>query len=307
MNKTDFKVSEKHIGFSTCQTDDEEVITSVEYNNKITKNLNLGNKATIETREETERKVIDVSDNNISSTLIKKNKKGKSKVSIKNQDVDVKDNNTVLNMSVDPTNINNKTNSEESFHYILDDKISVVFLVYAPGTNKDDALFPAFQKRDFMKISTGELLKKHFSDLITAKKEIGGDIVVNLIQEFIEANKERCTRYLICGFPRSEDNSSSWKKIIGKKYSVTALIYISYSRKEHENELAERAKRDNKSINYNEIGKVFDYFIKNTAQVFDDFGEKKLIKVSAKIPDETIISTIMKNELISKKYQIHDF
>ena len=215
------------------------------------------------------------------------------------EDTDIVENNEI-NMESEKNSI--YITHEDTHNYVLDETVSVVFLIYAPGTNKDDVLYPSFKKKSFLKISTGELLKTYCPDLVKLHKEISGEIVVNLLIDFIEANKNKCTRYLICGFPRSEENSSYWKKLIGKKYSVTALIYVSYTRKEHETELRERSEKDGKTFDAKHVAQSFEFFIKSTAKVFDDFGEKKLIRVTAKMPDMTIISTIMKNELISKKY-----
>lgn len=130
---------------------------------------------------------------------------------------------------------------------------------------------------------------------------VDGKILVSLFKEYIDANKKNCTRYLICGFPKTEENSSSWKEIIGDEYKVEALIYISYTRKEYEVELRERQEVDGKRPSHAEIVDRFNYFIKNTNLVFDDFG-KKFVKISAKISDKMICDTILNHKIISKNF-----
>ena len=205
---------------------------------------------------------------------------------------------------------------DEHFNQQKDNKISVVFLVYAPGTNKDDVVFPALDKRSFDKISLKETLNSYgldhpkygkiIKECLENKKQVPSDICVEILDEIIESQKSICTRFLICGFPRTEENSEAWKEKIGKKYNIAALIYVSYTRKEYEIELKEKEKLTGIRLDYKEIHNRYNYFLKNTNKVFDDFGLKKLIKVSAKLSDKMIVENICHNKLITKNFPLDE-
>lgn len=196
----------------------------------------------------------------------------------------------------------------ENKYFDVDGNIHVVFLVYAPGTNKDDSLYPTLSKRGFQKISIGELLKeegvnhevygKQIQECFDQRKDVPGEVVVRIIESKIDGYKEKFTRFLICGFPRSESNSQAWKKIIRKKYVVHALVYITYTRKEYEYEIKLRTQNSGKKFDYQDLIKRFNYFITSTKLVFDDFGEEKLIRISAKLEDNLICDHIMRHKLI---------
>lgn len=212
------------------------------------------------------------------------------------------------------TETNESINQEEEVinNIYIDKKVHIVFLVYAPGTNKDEVVFPALKIRGFEKISIGEFLKTHgvnnkdygesIKKSLEEKIPVNGETIVHLIKDYIEGNMKRCTRYLICGFPKTEENSNSWKSIIGSEYTVNALIYISYTRKEYEHEIRLRESEEGKKFEFAEVTNRFNYFIKNTNLVFDDFGEKKMIKISAKLADDLIRDHIVKHPIFQKNF-----
>ena len=188
---------------------------------------------------------------------------------------------------------------------ILDNKI-VVFLVYPSGTNKDESLFPYLKDYGFEKISVGSLLKEasishtykeEISKCLAEKSDVKDDIVVELIKE--EISKSNSHRFLISGFPKNENNSEAWKRIINDEIEVAALILITYTRKEYEKELSERKEKYGSRIGFKEAVLKFDYYLKNTLKVFDDFGSKKSIKISSTVEDKTIAGMILKNEILS--------
>lgn len=186
-------------------------------------------------------------------------------------------------------------------------KKNILFLVYPPGTNKDEIVFPFLEKYGFELISISNLLKtdgaksKKYVKQITLSMEqhvdVPAEIVVDLILNRIESSSNK--KFLISGFPRNEDNSSYWKEIVGTKIKVAALIFISYTRKEYEIELVERQKKYGSRLSHKDAMKKFDYYLKYTNLVFDDFGYSKCIRVSAKLEDSLIGKYLLKHELLS--------
>lgn len=192
----------------------------------------------------------------------------------------------------------------------------VVFGVFPPKVNKFEVLTEPLKEKGFYPISTSELLKseldnlkdkkpsgnKSIKELIDNQENVPGEIVTKLILDFIEKkqNEDKVHKFFISGFPRCEDNSKTWKKLSQNKAKVIALIYLSYTRNEYHNELEEVSKLKQINFDNNQIDKMYNYFLSNTQKVFDDFGVKRLIKLSATLPDETIQSKVFKSGLFNK-------
>lgn len=187
-------------------------------------------------------------------------------------------------------------------------KKTVIFLVYPSGTNKDDVVHGVFKDYGFEKISVGSLLREygvkhpeHGTEILKyvfKKKDVSSNIVVSLIQEKINSSESQ--RFIISGFPKNEENSLSWRQKIGFQIDVAALVMLTYTRKEYEFELNERAKKDGcKRLPFKEAMKKFDYFLTQTNKVADYYGESRCIRVSAKLEDHVISSQLLKHELIT--------
>ena len=111
-----------------------------------------------------------------------------------------------------------------------------------------------------------------------------------------------CTRFLVCGFPRSEENWNSWKKLVGSSINVSALVSITYTRKEFEYEIRLREGQDGKKYHYKDVIKRFNDFLNNTYPVFKSFDEKKMIKISAKLEDDQICNHLNNSPIIIKRF-----
>lgn len=192
----------------------------------------------------------------------------------------------------------------------VNEKPKVIFAVFAPGTNKLDLFSEKFKTLGFEKVSTRELLReeiKHNTSLASNIKScfdkhvnVSGDIVTDLLIRHIDSQIEKGhSRFLIGGFPRSEDNTRSWKSKAKDKYDVIALIFVSYTRKEYEIEVEERKIETGAEMSNDEIMKRFDDFILNTNHVDDDFGRSLMIRYSAKVRDDLMAEEVFNNELFS--------
>ncbi len=190
----------------------------------------------------------------------------------------------------------------------LNDVKYVLFLVYPPGTNKDEAIYPYLKPYDFEKVSIKSLIyeeglsNKQFNVKIQKclddKKEVPEDIVVYLLFDKIFNSKSN--KFLISGFPKTESNSKTWKRIIKNKIKVIGLVQLTYTRNEYIIELNERLEKFGERMSIREGMEKFDYFLKNTNQVYDDFGKSNCIRISAKVPDKSIADMILKSDLLRK-------
>lgn len=187
-------------------------------------------------------------------------------------------------------------------------KKTVIFLVYPSGTNKDDVVFSLFKDYGFEKLSIGSLLREYgvnhpeygaeILSSVFKKKDVSSDIVVNLLLQRILFSESQ--RFIISGFPKNENNMLAWKQIVGSQIIMGALVMLTYTRKEYEFELNERAKKDgDKRITFKEAMQQFDYYITETNKVTDSLANGCCIRVSAKLDDHVILNQLIKHELIT--------
>lgn len=190
------------------------------------------------------------------------------------------------------------------------DKKTVVFLIYPSGTNKDEAVFNVFKDYGFEKISVGSLIREcgvkhpdYGSEILKdvfKRKDVSSSIVVNLILEKIMSSDTQ--RFLISGFPKNEDNSITWRQIVGSRLEVAAVVMLTYTRKEYEFELNERSKKDGTDrIDFRHAMYKFDYYITETNKVPERYGESKCIRISAKLDDHLMATHLLKHDLITSK------
>ena len=172
---------------------------------------------------------------------------------------------------------------------IQTDKKIVIFLVYPQGTKKDQDVYPTMKSNGFDKISVDEL--------IIDQNNNSSETVVTLLLERIFNSTSN--KFIISGYPKNIEDVEVWKRITSNYVYVSALVMITYTRKEFENEIIEREKVEGKRISLKEAMSNFDYFLRNTMNISNEFGSKKCIKITAKIEDKLIATTILKNDQVS--------
>ena len=153
----------------------------------------------------------------------------------------------------------------------IDNKV-VIFLIGKPGCG---------QKLQGKKVSENlgdcshihleglirhEMLRKSSMklDQINENKLVPSKDLVEVLYEKI-CNKN--TNYiLIDGFPKIEENITEWKKLIGKKFKILALIHLNIS-----NEIMyEREKEKIEEMGKNYLEKKYKRFMENTVKIIDN-------------------------------------
>jgi adenylate kinase len=147
-----------------------------------------------------------------------------------------------------------------------------------------------------------EMLRKSSMklDQINENKLVpSNDLVNELYKKIISKNTEYI---LIDGFPKTVENIDEWKKIIGKKCKVLALIHLNIS-----NEIMyirEKEKLDEMGKNY--IEKKYKRFMEKTLKVIDNLKNNiNYIEINGEQEFETITQEIvnkLKNLIENKKY-----
>ena len=152
----------------------------------------------------------------------------------------------------------------------IDNKV-VIFLIGKPGCG---------QKLQGKKVSENlgdcshihleglirhEMLRKSSMklDQINENKLVPSKDLVEVLYEKI-CNKN--TNYiLIDGFPKIEENITEWKKIIGKKFKILALIHLNISNET----MNEREKEKIEEMGKNYLEKKYKRFMENTVKIID--------------------------------------
>jgi adenylate kinase len=153
----------------------------------------------------------------------------------------------------------------------IDNKV-VIFLIGKPGCG---------QKLQGKKVSENlgdcshihleglirhEMLRKSSMklDQINENKLVPSKDLVEVLYEKI-CNKN--TNYiLIDGFPKIEENITEWKKLIGKKFKILALIHLNISNET----MYEREKEKIEEMGKNYLEKKYKRFMENTVKIIDN-------------------------------------
>ena len=147
-----------------------------------------------------------------------------------------------------------------------------------------------------------EMLRKSSMklDQINENKLVPSKDLVETLYENIIHKK---TNYiLIDGFPKTEDNITEWKKIIGKKFKILALIHLNISNET----MNEREKEKIEEMRKSYLDKKFKRYMENTVKVIENLknkinfleinGEQELDVITKEIIDK------LKNLIENNKY-----
>ena len=89
----------------------------------------------------------------------------------------------------------------------------------------------------------------------------------DLVEVLYEKICHKNTNYiLIDGFPKIEENITEWKKIIGKKFKILALIHLNISNET----MYEREKEKIEEMGKNYLEKKYKRFMENTVKIIDN-------------------------------------
>ena len=116
----------------------------------------------------------------------------------------------------------------------------IVFVLGGPGSGKGTQCetittnFPTWTH-----LSAGDLLRAErqksdskLAEIINARilngQIVPSEITVQLLKNAMEENykEKRCTKFVIDGFPRSEENRTAWEDILGSSSTVEFVLYL---------------------------------------------------------------------------------
>ena len=126
------------------------------------------------------------------------------------------------------------------------------------------------------------------------------ELIVELIKGAFEKNGMK-GKFLLDGFPRSQDNLDAWNLIIKDSVDVPCLLYFSCSEATMEKRILKRGETSGRSDdNAESIKKRFNTFRTETAPIIEHFQkENKVEEVSAEHDVEEIYSNL-KNAIVRR-------
>jgi adenylate kinase family enzyme len=110
-------------------------------------------------------------------------------------------------------------------------------------------------------------------------KLVPGEIIINLLKKAIEKNGWASKKYLIDGFPRSQDNLDGWNKILGETVEVPFALSLDADEAAMTARILERAKSSGRvDDNVESLKLRFATFKTESVPVVKDFELKGKLK-----------------------------
>ena len=116
------------------------------------------------------------------------------------------------------------------------EKPEVVHVLGGPGCGKGTQCAKLVADHGFVHLSAGDLLRaerdsgsddaKLINDYITAGTIVPIEITCNLIKVAMEKAGWAEKRFLVDGFPRSQNNFDGWRQVMGDKINTTHVLYF---------------------------------------------------------------------------------
>ena len=113
----------------------------------------------------------------------------------------------------------------------------------------------------------------------------------DLVEVLYEKICHQNTNYiLIDGFPKIEENITEWKKLIGKKFKILALIHLNISNET----MYEREKEKIEEMGKNYLEKKYKRFMENTVKIIDNLKSQiNYLEINGEQEQEIITKEIV--------------
>jgi UMP-CMP kinase family protein len=172
------------------------------------------------------------------------------------------------------------------------EKANVVFVLGGPGSGKGTQCARLVADFGFIHLSTGDLLRKEvenkgpqaekIEEVLKEGRLVSSEMLVELIKGAFEKHGMQ-GKFLLDGFPRSQQNVEAWDQIIKDSVNVPCLLYFSCSEETMKNRLLKRAETSGRSDDNEEtIMKRFHTFQSETEPILQQFRDKnKVQEISA--------------------------
>lgn len=187
-------------------------------------------------------------------------------------------------------------------------KQRLVYVLGGPGSGKGSQCEKLVKEFGFIHMSAGDLLREEVknkgpnAETIEKIQKEGALVSSELLVEIIKATLAKHPkngRFLLDGFPRSQQNLDAWEKIIKDTVDVSFLLHLTCSEETMEKRLIKRGETSNRSDDNPEtIRKRFQTFRNETMPVVKKMGEK-VVEVSSEDTIEQVFGKV-KEAVIAK-------
>ncbi|KAI3380993.1 hypothetical protein SNEBB_010365 [Seison nebaliae] len=179
-----------------------------------------------------------------------------------------------------------------------DMKKKVIFVLGGPGAGKGTQCSKIENHFNIRHLSAGELLRqemKRESDVgevisrhIAEGSIVPVEITCRLLQEAMEKD-EKHNKFLIDGFPRNRDNYDGWRRYVGDKIDVLAVLFFEADDKVCVNRIMNRAKTSGRTDdNEDSLKQRLVTYHQSTMPIIRQYETLNLVKAinANKTPDE---------------------
>ena len=177
---------------------------------------------------------------------------------------------------------------------------TVIFILGGPGSGKGTQCDKIKKRWDFIHLSTGDLLREEVANkgpnaeeiakLQAEGKLVSSEILVKIIKAKLDANPGK--KFLLDGFPRSQENDDVWKKIVGDSAHIPFLLYFFCSNETMKQRILKRAETSGRSDDKEDkIQARIDTFESQTIPMVEKYQKLgKVVKVDCeKSPEEVFV------------------
>ncbi len=161
-----------------------------------------------------------------------------------------------------------------------------IILFGAPGAGKGTQAKLLMNKRSFVQISTGEILRnevkagtelgKKVKEIMESGKLVSDELIIDILRNAVERLPENIAGIIYDGFPRTVPQAEALEKMLAEnKEEITACIKLEVPFKELEKRLLQRAEKEGrKDDNAETIKKRFQEYLQKTDPIKEYFIEK---------------------------------
>ncbi|EGR29037.1 hypothetical protein IMG5_164490 [Ichthyophthirius multifiliis] len=183
-------------------------------------------------------------------------------------------------------------------------KPQIVFVLGGPGCGKGTQCEKIVQNYNFVHLSAGDLLReemetgsknaKLIDSYIKEGKIVPKEIIVNLIKQAMEKHGWEKNKYLIDGYPRSQDNVDGWNAIMGDIVDFKFILFFDCSEETMAKRVMKRAQGSGRSDdNIESLKKRFKTYQESTKPIIEFYRKQnKVIMVDAECPPDQVFKYI---------------
>jgi len=167
----------------------------------------------------------------------------------------------------------------------------VIFVLGGPGSGKGTQCANVVQHFGFVHLSAGDLLREEqksgsehgqmISDMIKNGQIVPSEVTVGLLDKAMKKSGKH--KFLIDGFPRNDENNSSWQKKMSDSVEFRFVLFFDCPEEVMQDRLLKRGEsslRDDDNIT--SIRKRFQTYLDSTIPVVQSYEKDgKVVKIDA--------------------------